>query len=81
MKKKIKDLEMPEVNQMADDEMDLESMDLAESEDESMGEEPESEPMPPVDLSEISDDDLIAEVKSRGLIDDGEMSDSEESMV
>lgn len=71
-KKKLSKLSMPEKRK---DEMDLEEMDLGSEEEMPMAEEEEMageelsmEEGPASDLEAISDDDLLAEIKKRGLM-------------
>jgi hypothetical protein len=77
---KLKKMKMPEKKGMEKDEMEGmemasesgEEMDMEEMpmEEESMGEEMASEemPAPASDLEMVSDDDLMAELKKRGLM-------------
>jgi len=77
MVKKYGDLKAPKKEEMMDEEMEMAMMsdlDLENMEDEDMSD------MSP--LADISDDELMAEMKSRGLMDDemDEDMDPEEDM-
>jgi len=71
-KKAVPEMEMEEGEEMAEEEMPLELPELEAAEEgeeyAEEGAEEEMEELEPLDLSALSDDELMAELKKRGLM-------------